>query len=60
MWVLLIVFQEHVIARLVLLDEIRFENERFDFRVRDDKLQIADPTHQLPRLAVMPAPRLKV
>ena len=60
MRILLVVFQEHVVARPVQLYQSRFKNERFDFRVRDYEFQIRYAANKLARLAVVPAPLLKI
>jgi hypothetical protein len=45
---------------LCFFDEIRFQNQRFDFVVNDDKLKIGNASDQLARFAVVPAIRLEV
>jgi hypothetical protein len=58
--VLLVVFEEDVVTRLVPLDEVRLQHQRLDLRVGDDEFEVADPAHEFPRLPVVPAPRLEV
>ncbi len=60
MRILLVVFEQNVETRFVFLDEIRFEDESFDFVVHDDKFQIADAFHQFARLRVVSAVRLEI
>jgi hypothetical protein len=44
----------------VLLDEVRLKDQRLDLRVGDDEFEVNDPPDQLARLAVVPAPGLKI
>src|SRR4030095_2240343 len=42
----LVVFKSNIVARLVLLDEIVFENQRFFVITRDQSLDIGDASHE--------------
>ena len=56
----LIVFEEDIEARLVLLDEVRLENQGLDLVVHDDELEIRDQPDQLSRLRIVITARLKI
>ena len=56
----LVVLQKDVEPRLVLFDQVRFEHERLDLVIDDDKLKIGDEFDQIARLGVEIAARLKV
>jgi hypothetical protein len=58
--VLLVILERDVVARLVLLDEVRLKHQRLDLRVRDDELKVGDAADELAGLRVVPAPRLEV
>ena len=58
--ILLVVLEEHVVARPVQLDEVRLKHQRLDLVVGDDEFEVVDALHQLARLAVVAAPRLEV
>ena len=42
MWVRLVVLKFDVVTRLMLFDERRFKNQRFDFVVCNDEFEIRD------------------
>ncbi len=60
MRVLLVVLEHDVVARLVLLDEVRFEHERLDLGVGDDEFEVAYAADEFARLRVVAAPRLEI
>jgi hypothetical protein len=41
--VLLVILEQHVVARLVLLDQVRLKHQRLDLVIRDDELKIMYP-----------------
>ena len=53
----LVVTQQDVVLRLVLLDEVILERQRLAFRVRHDELEILDGVHHL-ILAFVQVPRI--
>ncbi len=53
----LVVAKQDVVLRLVLLDEVVFERERFSFRVGHDELDVGNGSHHLV-LALVQAPGL--
>jgi hypothetical protein len=53
----LVVTEDDVVARPVLLDEIGFQDERLELVARDDALEIADLRHERVRLRIA-RPRL--
>lgn len=55
-----VVFEKHVEARLVFLDEVRLEYQSLDLVIDDDELKIGDEFHELPRFGVVTAARVKV
>jgi hypothetical protein len=55
-----VVFEAHVVARAVLLDQVRLEDQRLQFRVGDDELQVGDVGHNRARLGILPCRRLEV
>ena len=60
MWIRLVVLKLDVVARLVLLDESRFQNQRFNFTVGDDEFEIGYLTNQGVGLAIKRAGGTKV
>ena len=55
-----IVLEENIEARLMLFDEVRFQDEGLDLVIDDDKFKIGDHFNQLPRLRVLMPARLKI
>lgn len=55
-----VVLKKYVESRLVLFDQIRFEHQRLDLVIDDDKLEIGYLFYKLPRFRIMISARLKV
>ena len=58
--VALVVLEQNVVLRLVLLYHRVLEHERFKLTVRDDDIEVVDMADQLARLGVQPFGRLEV
>src|SRR5215510_16481504 len=56
----LVILEHHVVARLVALDQVRFEDQGLGFGVGDDELEVNNARHQLQRLGVHRARVLEV
>src|SRR6202453_3975319 len=52
----LVVFEPDIVARPVLLDQVIFENQRFFFVTRDQRLEVAHAAHQEAHLKTTVAP----
>src|SRR5262245_20710187 len=56
----LVILEHHVVARLVALDQVRFEDQRLGLGVGDDELEVNNARDQLLRLGVHHARVLKI
>src|SRR5207244_2507001 len=46
-WVALVVFESHIVVRAVALDQVVFEDQRFEFGAGDDELDLLDVRGEL-------------
>ena len=60
MWIGLVILEHDIVARLVLLDQVRLEDERLGLVVGDDELEIGNPRDQLLGLGIHRPGGLKV
>ncbi|MCG3162075.1 MAG: hypothetical protein JMDDDDMK_03304 [Acidobacteria bacterium] len=56
----LVILEHHVVARLVQLDQVRFQDQGFGFGVGDDELEIRDARDKFLRFGVHRARTLKI
>lgn len=55
-----VVLKENVKPGLVLFDQVRLEHEGLNLIIYNNKLKIGDHPHELPRLRVVIAARVKI
>ncbi len=60
MWIRLVILEQHIETRLVLLDQVRLEDKSFDLVIDDDELEIGDGLYQATRLRVLISAGLKI